>query len=616
METHIGKLKAKLQLLELTHEKTESIISTGIAEKICRHKEALQSIVIGAEEIKREIEQAKLEGGEALDKDKEWGKEFEMKIDAADTEITLLEERVKRMVADVENEEREKKETLLARQREEQLRFEKQQLEQKAEYEKEKVASPSKQNVKLPKLVISKYNGALENWLAFWNKFEAEIDKTGLPAVTKFAYLKELVEPRVRKGIDGLPFTSEGYERAKNILQTNYGQTSEIINAYVENIQGLPVISGTHPAKIHDFFETLLYNVQSLETLGKTSDCKALVRGVLNKLPGIKAELVQGKTGWKTWDFTQLINALREWKEIHPRDIAKSRDRSFYVEHQEPNASRGCVFCSNTSHKPSHCTVISTAADRKKFLQEKRLCFNCTGPHRASRCRSRRNCARCKQRHHTSICDQPTQPENEGAAMTAAHVGEKVCHPVVIIKVNGVKCRALLDTGATGSYISAFLVDLLKIKPFRTLTRGIKTIMGLVTKRVETYDVKICNTLEKSVLPVCVTKIDQRELLTLENPNYPEMLGRYPHLKGVRMEETDTKELLPIHVILGANEYTKIKMAGYQRAGAVGEPIAEQTRFGWTIMSSGAEVDSQNMFLTQTSIGDYEELCRMDVLGL
>ena len=388
METLIGKLKAKLQLLELTQEKTEGIISTGITEKIRRHKEALQSIVIGAEEIKREVEQAKLEGGEALDEVKEWGKEFELKIDAADTKITLLEERVKRMVAEAENEERETKETLLARQREEQLKFERQQLEQKAEFEREKVASPSKQNVKLPKLVITKYNGALENWLAFWNKFEAEIDKTGLPAVTKFAYLKELVEPRVRKGIDGLPFTSEGYERAKNILQTNYGQTSEIINAYVENIQGLPVISGTHPAKIHDFFETLLYNVQSLETLGKTSDCKALVRGVLNKLPGIKAELVQGKPDWKTWDFTQLINALREWKEIHPREIAKSRDRSFYVEDQDPNAPRGCVFCNNTSHKPSDCTVISSAADRKKFLQEKRLCFNCTGPHRAARCRS------------------------------------------------------------------------------------------------------------------------------------------------------------------------------------------------------------------------------------
>ena len=38
--------------------------------------------------------------------------------------------------------------------------------------------------------------------------------------------------------------------------------------------------------------------------------------------------------------------------------------------------------------------------------------------------------------------------------MTAAHVGEKVCHPVVIIKVNGVKCHALLDTGTTGFHIS------------------------------------------------------------------------------------------------------------------------------------------------------------------
>ena len=49
---------------------TEGIIGTGITEKIRPHKEALQ----------REVEQAKLEGGEALDEVKEWGKEFELKI--------------------------------------------------------------------------------------------------------------------------------------------------------------------------------------------------------------------------------------------------------------------------------------------------------------------------------------------------------------------------------------------------------------------------------------------------------------------------------------------------------------------------------------------------------
>ena len=76
------------------------------------------------EEIKREVEQAKLEGGETFNILKEWGKDVELKIDAADAGITLLEERVKRMVADAENEEREAKETLLAHQREEQFKLE------------------------------------------------------------------------------------------------------------------------------------------------------------------------------------------------------------------------------------------------------------------------------------------------------------------------------------------------------------------------------------------------------------------------------------------------------------------------------------------------------------
>jgi hypothetical protein len=55
-------------------------------------------------------------------------------------------------------------------------------------------------------------------------------------AVAKIAYLKELLEPKVRQGIDGLQFTTEGYKRAKNILRTEYGKVSEIVNTYIENI--------------------------------------------------------------------------------------------------------------------------------------------------------------------------------------------------------------------------------------------------------------------------------------------------------------------------------------------------------------------------------------------
>ena len=92
-----------------------------------------------------------------------------------------------------------------------QLLFERELLEQKLRYQKEMEAAlpdqvpettPSQGDVvaKLPKLEITKFNGPYEAWLSFWGKFSAEIsgldrqDSSGLAAVTKFDYLRELLE--------------------------------------------------------------------------------------------------------------------------------------------------------------------------------------------------------------------------------------------------------------------------------------------------------------------------------------------------------------------------------------------------------------------------------------
>ena len=42
------------------------------------------------------------------------------------------------------------------------------------------------------------------------------------------------------------------------------------------------------------------------------------MRTVLDKLKGIKADLVQGQEGWEEWDFSQLLRAIKHWKEINP----------------------------------------------------------------------------------------------------------------------------------------------------------------------------------------------------------------------------------------------------------------------------------------------------------
>ena len=83
----------------------------------------------------------------------------------------------------------------------------------------------------------------------------------------------------------------------ENILKTNHGNTSKIVRAYITNTQELPTMTGRKINMTHEFIKTLNYNVQSLQTLGKLSQCLSMVRGILEKLPEIKAELVANQVG-------------------------------------------------------------------------------------------------------------------------------------------------------------------------------------------------------------------------------------------------------------------------------------------------------------------------------
>ena len=50
------------------------------------------------------------------------------------------------------------------------------------------------------------------------------------------------------------------------------------------------------------------------------------------------------------------------------------------------------------------------------------------------------------------------------------------------------------------------------------------------------------------------------------------------------------------------------------RLGQPGEPIAELTRLGWVLMSSGREVELSKLMVMKTCTVNYENLYRLDVL--
>ena len=398
-------------------------------------------------------------------------------------------------------------------------------------------------------------------------------------------------------------------------MQTKYGNTSEIVNSYVEDIINLPTVTSTRPEKIHPFYEKLVYCVQLLETLEKIQEVNGYVRLTLNKLPGIRGDLVRTDLKWKDWTFPDLVKAIFAWTErnpIEPKSNSERKDATrIYQTHQTEQKSRLCGYCDSKDHKSNACPTVTTAQARRKLLSEKKLCFNCTGgSHRASECKSKQTCQNCNCQHHTSVCDQ-----SETILTAAHHLGDhQVIYPVVLVEVDGIRCRSLLDTGAGNSYPSSKLVEQLHKKPSESKVTRVDMLMGSATRRVEIFDMKIGDTEGNFSMETKVNKVEKPCLLELPNPHYDNLIKRCSHLSGVKMVDNDKKDQLPIHVVLGACDYARIKTKCAQRVGTPGDPVAEKTTFGWTIMSPGVDSDSK-MLLTQTCTADYENLCHLDVLG-
>lgn len=141
-------------------------------------------------------------------------------------------------------------------------------------------------------------------------------------------------------------------------------------------------------------------------------------------------------------------------------------------------------------------------------------------------------------------------------------------------------------------------------------------MLGSSTTDVKIYSATlgaIDGTFDMNIEP---TKVHKSQLLTLDNPNYATLLRKYSHLRGLKTEDNNTRPQIPTQVVLGAGEYATIKTSKAQRVGKPGQPVAEKTLLGWTLMSPEREDVGIPVLLTQSALVHYEELCSLDVLGL
>ena len=175
-------------------------------------------------------------------------------------------------------------------------------------------------------------------------------------------------------------------------------------------------------------------SVQSLNTMGKLKEINGHVRTTIDKLPGIRADLVRIDSDWHYWDFGQFVEQLPQWTEKNPISFEKKppehqRRERVYQARQSDSKLKNCIYCNKADHKSTNCNSVTSINERRKILNDKKLCFNCTGTkHQANECRSENTCRTCKRKHHASICEK-----NQDVVLNTNERKPSAIYPVVII---------------------------------------------------------------------------------------------------------------------------------------------------------------------------------------
>ena len=106
-----------------------------------------------------------------------------------------------------------------------------------------------------------------------------------------------------------------------------------------------------------------------------------------------------------------------------------------------------------------------------------------------------------------------------------------------------------------------------------------------------------------------VACLDQENVSKVSRTPSDELKFKYNHLRGLFIPEGKNGDY-EIQVLIGDPAFTDIR-TGHCRKGQI---IADETLLGWAV--HGERINSDLCYFTQTTDEDYEQLYRLDVLGV
>ncbi|XP_054257437.1 uncharacterized protein LOC128982503 [Macrosteles quadrilineatus] len=309
------------------------------------------------------------------------------------------------------------------------------------------VTPPTQPSLRLPKFELPKFSGNYEEWVSYYNIFEASINRNEtLAPVSKFQYLLSSLSGEPLDLVKSLSITAENFDVALRLLKDRYDNKRRVVTQLVTKIIDLPCISSGSLKSLQHFLTVYKENTQVLKNLNHdiTAENTLLVLTLLKKLPtDLRKSFEDSRiTNNDIPAVNDLIQFLeREFKRLEgasiglgpsanarypsvqktqsnsyrPKPLRDSKPYSSQAKTAFVTVTNTCKFCQASDHNIYKCQAFQAKSrgDRVEFTCKNNLCANCLGHlHDTNNCPSHRVCRICSKRHHTLLHDStPTQQQ-------------------------------------------------------------------------------------------------------------------------------------------------------------------------------------------------------------
>ena len=354
----------------------------------------------------------------------------------------------------------------------------------------------------------------------------------------------------------------------------------------------------------NESFPSFTYFADVVKTLARRSNMPEFSVITKHEENRKRAPESQGSRGKS---FNRNINAFGT--RVHHENKTEEDPHSAPVpqgeEHQDQTSRQRKMFCFKCK-KDDHCLndcknfLALDFDNRKTFLKENRICFNCleSTNHIAKRCeKGKPECATCSLKHATALHDpqrHPSEPKTDAKCtrVCGSTQSTKSCAKIVLVWLRHpslpdreVLTYALLDDQSNAVLVKDSVFERLGIEASPTNIR-VSTVLNkdqlIASSRVRDLEVSDYHHQNSIRLPTAYT----REDLPADDDDIPtrRAANQWDHLAHIAKHIPERRKV-EIGLLIGRNVPQAMKTREVVN-GKDNEPWAERYDLGWTIIGN------------------------------